>query len=155
MNLEEDGTFLFSCKLLEGRYLFKFIVDGVWKAAPNLPHHTDSKGYENNFVDVGDEIHMFTKQDEMPIGLASTSPATAPAFVLSASDGEAIEAAARATAAEEFCATNEVSKISEPNISLPAGPPCQHKLGDNKEGEDESTPMLATDDKDQVCCCVD
>lgn len=45
----EHTTLLY---LPEGDFQFKFLVDGVWRCAPDVPTLTDSEGHENNFASI-------------------------------------------------------------------------------------------------------
>ncbi|KAL0236333.1 hypothetical protein GEMRC1_002915 [Eukaryota sp. GEM-RC1] len=50
---DNDDKFSCSIELPEGRYQFKFVVDGVnWMCSNDFPTMKDSCGNENNFVDI-------------------------------------------------------------------------------------------------------
>lgn len=45
---------IFKCRIVlsKQKYLYKFIVDNIWKYSNNLPNEKDDKGNTNNFVDL-------------------------------------------------------------------------------------------------------
>lgn len=50
-----DNFFKVSIPLSEGKYQYKFIVDGVWKCAKNQSQVTDDKGNTNNVLEISSE----------------------------------------------------------------------------------------------------
>ena len=50
-----DNIFKVTLPLSEGKYQYKFIVDGVWKCAENQPQASDEKGNTNNVLEISSE----------------------------------------------------------------------------------------------------
>lgn len=56
--------------LPKGKHVYKFVVDGVWRFAPDLPTVADAEGNINNFLDVSDFV-PYVVRDEAPAYLGA------------------------------------------------------------------------------------
>eukprot|EP00937_MAST-01D_sp_MAST-1D-sp2_P001532 g1532.t1 len=56
--------------LPKGKHVYKFVVDDVWRFAPDQPTVTDAEGNINNFLDVS-EFTPFIVTDDVPLYLGA------------------------------------------------------------------------------------
>eukprot|EP00768_Dysnectes_brevis_P003686 gnl/Dysnectes_brevis/2624_a3170_1509.p1 GENE.gnl/Dysnectes_brevis/2624_a3170_1509~~gnl/Dysnectes_brevis/2624_a3170_1509.p1 ORF type:complete len:265 (-),score=57.69 gnl/Dysnectes_brevis/2624_a3170_1509:87-881(-) len=71
--MKKQGDVWFATrKLPPGRHEYKFIVDNVWRFAPNQLTIRDSIGNINNYTDVAGAQHSFTGSAQPPTG--ATTP---------------------------------------------------------------------------------
>jgi 5'-AMP-activated protein kinase, regulatory beta subunit len=70
--------------LPKGKHVYKFVVDDVWRFAPDLPTVMDAEGNINNFIDVSD-FTPFVVTDETP-EYVGAPPAALAASIVSKDD---------------------------------------------------------------------
>eukprot|EP00301_Raphidiophrys_heterophryoidea_P018859 c3856_g1_i1.p1 GENE.c3856_g1_i1~~c3856_g1_i1.p1 ORF type:complete len:457 (-),score=111.64 c3856_g1_i1:363-1733(-) len=85
MNKETDGDFHAVIDMREGKHMVKYIVDGVWRLAPNQPTIDDGSGNINNVIVVNIDlyrmksfqcamVHSVLRYVEHDLGTAFFSP---------------------------------------------------------------------------------
>jgi len=79
-----DGLYVVTIALVPGRYLYKFVVDGVWFQDPGNPEAVDDGyGGQNSVIEVPAGIEALNLGVDLPEGTAlvamsTTAPATVP-----------------------------------------------------------------------------